>query len=201
MKFRFVVLISAVALFFCCHDGSIKKEKRAPVAIDDYGGFESFPIEQRFTLPYKENLQMDSNSLMFFRTYSFDTSLLIHFRKTDGVVKAICYEMLPAYHKNINDYADKDSHLVFFDGYSFTLDSIQWESVRSRAGQMLADTNTMFKNEKCADCGFGMIAHDFKVRRTTAKTLVMYDTYARWLKDSILKKCIERKKPFQDRVK
>ena len=199
MKFRFVVLISA--LFCCCHDGHIKEEKKTPVAIDDYGGFESFPIEQRFTLPFKENLQMDSNSLMFFRTYSFDTSLLIHFRKTGEVVKAVCYEMLPAYHKNINDYADADSHLIFFEGFSCTLDTIQWESVKSGARHMLADTNTMFKNEKCADCGFGMIAHDHKVRRTTAKTLVLYDTYVRWLKDSILKKCIGEKRPFTDRVK
>jgi hypothetical protein len=85
---------------------------------------------------------------------------------------------------------------LYFEGYSFTIDTAKWRRVKIRAAGMLADTNTVFSNDGCADCGFGMVAHDFKIRRTNNQNRSLYDEYARWLKDSILKRFVEKRKPI-----
>jgi hypothetical protein len=191
-----ILLYSLVILFCNCHNNQSEIKKYSPALTTDNGEFALDPIEQRFTLSYPENLQSDSNSLIFYRTSSFDTSLLIHFYKTKNAVKVVCYETLPTYHRNINDYADKENHLLFFEGYSFIIDTIKWRSVKENAQKILADTNTRFRNDGCADCGFGLIAHDFKVRRTNNANRTLYDDYARWLKDSLLKQFVEKRKPI-----
>jgi hypothetical protein len=41
---------------------------------DDDGPFARYQIERRFTLPYPEDMRLNSNSLIFYRTSAFDTS-------------------------------------------------------------------------------------------------------------------------------
>jgi len=196
---KFFAVIVTIILLSSCRNGSEAIEKKDTNTSNDYGGFDSFPIESRFTLPYPDNLQLDSNSLLFYRTSSFDTCLLIHFYKKNNSIKVVCYETLPAYHRFINDYADAKSHLLFFEGYSFTIDSARWISVKMKAEKMLADSNTKFTNDRCADCGFGLISHNFKTRRTNNANRILYDDYALWIKDSILKQIIEQRRQVGNR--
>lgn len=193
---KMFLLYFLIILFCNCRDNQPGIKKYESTTTGDNGEFALDPIEERFTLPYPESLQLDSNSLMFYRTSSFDTSLLIHFYIAKKTVKVVCYETLPTFHRNINDYADKENHLLFFEGYSFIIDSSKWKSVKENAQKILADTNTRFRNDGCADCGFGLISHDFKIRRSNAKNLSLYDNYARWLKDSLLKQFVEKRKPI-----
>ena len=191
-----LLIFVPILFFFNCRNKHLEREMHEPAITTDTSEFALNPIQEKFSLPYPENLQLDSNSLMFYIDSYFDTSLLIHFYKTKESIKVVCYETLPTYHKDLYDYADKETHLLFFEGYSFTIDSSKWKAVKTNAMKVFADTNIQFKFRGCADCPIGLISHDSKIRRTNGANYVLYDNYARWLKDSLLKQFIEKRNPI-----
>ena len=103
---------------------------------------------QKFALPYPEQEDLNSNTLVFYRSSNYDTSLLLQITKCKHLVRGVFYEILPQYHRFITDYADEDSRLIFFEGYGFTIDSTTWEAVSQQA-------KLVFQNSKGIDSSKG----------------------------------------------
>ena len=77
-------------------------------------------------------------------------------------MNGVFYEALPEYHRNDEDYADAKASLLFFDGYSFKVDSAKWEQIINNArNKILIHEDTLSKNEACADCPFYFLSHNF----------------------------------------
>ena len=157
-------------------------------------------IVKKYDLPYDERLVVDSNGLVFYYSGRFDTTFLVHLRKNGPEIKGVLYEVLPAFHRDDVDYADKKKQLLFFEGYSFRLDSLEWREIVNQArGNLLTHENRLIKNEGCADCPFYFLAHDFKVIKSDVENRSLFGSYSRYLKDFLLRQ-FEMKRRYKVRT-
>ncbi len=95
-------LIALCLLYIGCRE----KENTSPVTpsvSNHYRDSSLNFIGKKFELSYPENFTLDSNSLIFYRTATFDTSFLIHLKRGRNGINGVYYELLPSYHNNVND--------------------------------------------------------------------------------------------------
>jgi hypothetical protein len=151
---------------------------------------------EKFELPYDQHTGADSNTLFFYYSGRFDTSFLVHLHKEDTTVTGVLYEILPAYHKDDDDYADRKSSLLFFEGYSFKIDASKWEYLISNArNKLLIEKNMPKRNEACADCPSYFFAHAYNTISSNSNNRAVFEAYSKFLKDSLLNQFITMRQP------
>src|SRR5690606_21911539 len=115
--FLIVVFVSS-----CNNDKPSRKQSEHPQISNSNVDIFEFPIK-KFSLPYNIPLKCDSNSLIFLKQVPFDTSYLVQMVSQGKNVRGVCYMVLPSYHRDLEDFYDKEHQLLFFDGFSFLLDT------------------------------------------------------------------------------
>jgi len=157
-------------------------------------------ITKKFGLSY-QNSRMDKNSLIFYGARTFDTSFLIELKQTVNEISGVYYEVLPYYHNNVNDFSIEKNQLLFFEGYSFILDSIQWKTIKTMAEKMLASDTSFKNNDGCRDCPEYVLSYDLKSSKSNIKSQIKYETFYKFLKDFFLENFIQRRKPIKSKIK
>ena len=153
-------------------------------------------IINKFSLPYNKEAGVDSNSLIFFGRHNFDTSFFVQLYKEASTVNGILYQIIPIYHSDDENYADTTNRLLFFEGYSFKIDSIKWMHILNRAkSNLLSNKDTVSKDQVCLDCPFYFILHDSKILSSSNNNRILFQTYERYLKDSLLNHFIVQREP------
>jgi hypothetical protein len=153
---------------------------------------------QQFTLPYPENFEFDSNTLVFYGSRPFDTSFLIHLRNGERGITGVYYEVIPTYHTEINNFATPKNKLLFFEGYSFVLESSKWQKIKTRADDLLKSNSAFNVNEACRDCAVFGLCYGTKSNFGNANK---YGPFYGFLKEYFLDSFIVRRKPIMYKVK
>jgi hypothetical protein len=148
----------------------------------------------KFGLPYK-SLSTDQNELIFYSMNQFDTSILIHFKKQMNEVRGVYYEVLPIYHRNVEDYLGGTNELIFFDGFTFKMDTIKWNQLKEQVNNYLLIQDSSSRNEVCADCTHYILAHHNKVGLASNLNRSYFSAFELYLKDSVINQLINLKKP------
>lgn len=152
---------------------------------------------RKFGLSYQQrNNQSDSSSLVFYCLKSFDSSFLIHLRQEQNGISGAYFVETNSYY-NANDYAAQENYLLFFEGYSFTLDSIKWRLIKSNAEELLRDTS--FRNSPgCRDCKEYGLSYNFKSKVDNG---LKYEPFYTFLKELLLENFIEKRRSFSYKEK
>jgi hypothetical protein len=111
-------------------------------------------------------------------------------------VSGVYYQILPTYHRFITDYAGGNTKLLFFEGYSFTIDSTEWQAIVNQAKLVLQERINMNAPKVTDATTYGLLYnHQIQHGRSGAGD-VIFDKFDRFLKDSFLGKFIQARKPI-----
>jgi hypothetical protein len=158
-------------------------------------------IMKKFSLPYCADSMVDENSLIFFCSRTFDTSSLIVLKKNHERVDGVFYEILPTYHTYANDFADPKANVLFFEGYSFIVDSLIWDLVREQAQSILKGKDSLNRGPKYVDGKSFTLYHNFENCKGNSADEVVFERFDKFLKQSFLKKIIQSRKPIMRKIK
>jgi hypothetical protein len=182
-------------LCFLCYSCQEKNNNAKENIVNQNNRYEDSTLSfamKKFGLSYQQqDYRPDSNSLVFYCLRSFDSSFLIHLRQEPSGINGAYYVEMPSYY-NVNDFGARENYLLFFEGYSFTLDSAKWQIVKRKTVELLNDTS--FKNSPgCRDCKEYGLSYNFKSK------VDKYEPYYEFLKELFLEKFIQRRKPFANK--
>lgn len=149
----------------------------------------------RFGLPYSD-LTIDSNSLIFYSMRNFDTSFLVHFKKQDTGISGVYYEVLPTYHRNQKDYRSQESKLLFFEGFTFRIDTIKWQAIKRKLTFNLLQQDSSLAIKSCTDCPKFLLAYNYKTVHSDYKNRKNLEEFAKFLKDSCLNLFLAQRHPI-----
>lgn len=198
MKNKNILLLFLCFLYYSCQEKTNNPNENILNKESNYRDSSVYFIVKKFEQLYPENFKSDSNSLVFYRTATFDTSFLLHLkRETDGI-NGIYYEVLPSYHNNVNDFAPGENQLLFFEGYSFTLDSTKWSMIKRMAEKMLSSDTSFKSNEGIRDGAEYVLSYNFKSSKGYNSE---YESFYKNLKEQFLEGFIKSRKPFANREK
>lgn len=156
---------------------------------------------QSFSLPYSENIGSDSGLLIFYCSRAYDTSSLIEIKRKKNLIRGVNYEILQEYHRFITDYADTSSKLIFFEGYSFIIDSAAWKSVVDQAKVILQERKGVNKNLKYTDGGTYALYYNGQSRHGNSNDEATFEKFDTLLKEQFLEKYKQLRKPIMYKVK
>jgi hypothetical protein len=151
---------------------------------------------QTFALPYSEQMEFDSGSLVFYCSRSYDTSSLIEIKKQNNLIRGVYYEILPEYHRFNTDYADSNSKLIFFEGYSFIIDSVTWKSITEQAKTIIQEKESQPKNTKYTDGATYAIYFDGESVHGNGNNEVPFEKFDSLLKVQFLNKYMQLRRPI-----
>jgi hypothetical protein len=192
---KFFASLTVTGLFFvaCSNKNSDKEGSSTSVTRNQATIIDS--TITKFCLAYPKDLMLDSNSLVFYCARTFDTSSLIHIQKNNLTIRGVYYEMLPAYHQFPNDFADQKNDLLFFDGYSFVIDSAIWRMIKERVNILLQTKDSLTKNREFVDGSRYAIYYNSQSRFGDNNQEALYENFYDFLKRTFLKKIIQSRKP------
>lgn len=148
-------------------------------------------VMNKFGLPQQQINRPDSNTLVFYCLRSFDSSFLIQLRQAPNGINGAYYVEMPSYY-DVNDRGAEENQLLFFEGYTFTIDSEKWQIIKDKAEEFLRDTT--FKNSPdCRDCKEYGLSYDFKSKIDYG---IKYESFYRLLKEQFLEKFIQKRRSF-----
>jgi hypothetical protein len=189
-----ILLVCIHLLWLGCSDkrtASVDNKGLSKVEIDSF----SKVVLQKFSINGDE-YKNDSNCLSFYCCRNYDTTTLIQIKKHEQTLSGIYYQILPTYHRFITDYADRNTRLLFFEGYSFTIDSTEWPSIVNQAKLVLQEEINMNVPKVTDATTYGLLYnHQIQQGRSGAGD-VIFDRFDRFLKDSFLDKFIQARKPI-----
>ena len=158
-------------------------------------------VLQTFGLPYSEEMNFDSNSLAFYCSRAYDTSSLIEIKRQGNLVRGVYYEILPEYHRFMTDYADTSSKLIFFEGYSFKIDTATWKSVVDQARVVLQQKEGPGKNLKYTDGATYALYYDGQSKHGNSNDEASFEKFDRYLKGQFLEKYMKLRRPIMHKDK
>lgn len=191
----FCIVILTASLLSSCDSKHKEKQAEKPKADSSHMEVFEFPIK-KFSLPYETPISSDSNSLVYLKQVPFDTSYLLHIVDQGLQIRGICYIVLPAFHRDLEDFYDVESQLLFFDGLSFKLNAMQWEMIKQKTNHLISSLPDTISSSPCFDCPSYSVMFDNKKRNTGNRdqrnSFKEYDTFIR---DSLLLYFYAKKKP------
>jgi hypothetical protein len=194
-------LFSAICLlYFACRDDKVIIADK--LLVDKHSDDSSAKvILKTFGLIYPNDLKFDSNALLFYCSRTYDTSSLVYIQKENSVIQGVFYMMLPNYHRYITDYADKKSNLLFFEGYSFTVDSTIWQSLRKQADSIFQYKDNKNIKLKYTDGATYALYYNLQSRHGNSYDETVYEGFDKYLKEVLLNKFMQERKPIMYKVK
>lgn len=197
-----IVSVSVICLFvFACHDDDKISNTDKSFAAKPVDDSTARIIMQTFGLPCTNDFRLDSNALLFYCARSYDTSSLIYLQKNSKGIQGVFYLLLPTYHRFVIDYADEKSKLLFFEGYSFVIDSITWESIRTQANTILQFKDSSDKHLNYVDGSRYALYYNLQYTHGDSNNEILYEGFDKFLKNSFLQKFIQARKPIMHKAK
>ena len=152
---------------------------------------------EKFSLPVNAGIEIDSTSFVFFKSKSFDTSFLLQLQIKDSIIKGVYYEVLPSYHRNINDYLDASSNLIAFEGMSFKVSPLDWAKITDSSRLIPSSDSADLKNEKvCLDCPFYFLSYNDRTVVSVNKNEGQFEKYVDFLNNNLIYKLKKYRKPI-----
>jgi len=189
MKSLVLYLVVSILLLSC---GSDKRENS-----DSLLTYKDHPLV-KFGLPYRE-LNVDNNSLIFYSMKSFDTSFLLQLKKEEKDITGVCYLVNPRYHRFVEDYLDSTNKLFVFQGFTFTMNLQDWDTVKRRINPALVQSDSLRNNEACLDCPHYILAYNHHVGNSSNRNREEFEKYEGLLKHHILNKLVKQKTPLLEK--
>lgn len=193
------ILVFCILFATCNEQQKYSNEKRIVTTQERDTTLES--IIKKFSLFYNPDSIVDENSLIFFCSRTFDTSSLIVLKKSHGRINGAYYEILPTYHKYVNDFADPENNLLFFEGYSFIIDSLTWTSVHEAARLLLSEKDRFNKGGHYVDGKAFALYHNFENCAGNSSDEFVFEKFDKFLKQSFLEKIIKARQPIMRKIK
>ena len=193
MKRKISVLPICILIFFA----ACNEEKVAKIHVEIVATQDSLvnTMVKRFNLPFPVDLMLDSNSLIFYGNRTFDTSFLLQLKKDKDLMRGTYYEALPEYHLNLNDVKTAEHQILFFEGYSFILDLKNWPIIEDKL-KGIPPTDTSRMNNPSVLDGFKYgLCYNFTIRRSNPVNCDKYETFYRFIKDTLLRDIIQQRIP------
>ena len=195
MQAHLVLLLVCIHLLCLgCSDKSTTsddKKELSKVEIDSL----SKAILQKFSISGDE-YKNDSNCLSFYCCRNYDTTTLIQIKKHEQTLSGVYYQILPIYHRFITDYADRNKRLLFFEGFSFTIDSTEWQSIVNQAKLVLQEKVNMDVPKVTDATTYGLL-YNYQIQQGgSGAGNVIFDKFDRFLNDSFLDKFKRVRKPI-----
>jgi hypothetical protein len=148
----------------------------------------------KFFLVSGDNTITDKSSLIFYKLKSFDTSFVVKLQKNNREIFGVYYEVLPSYHRDVEDYFTEDDKVLYFDGYSFKLDTASWNKMVNQAEQLLSSDSSL-TNKACFDCASYFLAYDNRVLVDNNQNLKLFELYTLFVKSTFIDKINKLRKP------
>lgn len=158
-------------------------------------------IIQTFELPYLANMHFDSTSLVFYCSRAYDTTSLIQISRQENLIRGVYYEILPQYHRFVTDYSEASSKLIFFEGYSFSIDSATWNSIVDQAKVIFEEKEGLNKNLKYTDGATYALYYDGKSKKGNSNDEAPFVKFDKFLKAKFLDKYRQLRKPIMHKAK
>lgn len=193
-------LLLICMLFFACQDDR-KKIVNKPSMVDLINDSVTKAVIKKFGFPYSDNLNLDSNSLLFYCVRSYDTTSLIYLQKHNKDIQGVFYIILPNYHRFVTDYADQKSNLLFFEGYSFVIDSVAWTALKSHADLVLQYKGNPDIRKNYTDGSTYALYYNSQSRHGNSYDEAIYEGFDSSLKKMFLNDLIKLRKPIMHKVK
>ncbi|MGN7819562.1 hypothetical protein ACTJJB_05495 [Chitinophaga sp. 22536] len=130
------LLLSSIFIISCRPQAPAKSDKHKQPAIDSVFYYMKAEAEL-FSMPF-EPIVADSNELVFFYSNRFDTSMLVHIKKRTKDIYGIVYQVALPYYQMETEINKPISKPQYFEGFSFYVDSSQWESLTKAADSILS---------------------------------------------------------------
>jgi len=152
---------------------------------------------QRDFLAFGKNVRLDSSFVVVFMEDSLRMTL------TDSLILPIqgyYYYTTVDYHDNLNDYMNEKNEILYFEGFSFRVDTLTWNKVKRLAEPLLAipsDTSDVL----CLHCTeFALISNTkfVIVDRPEANEFLEFE---KRLKKEVLAPIIRTRARVTDRLK
>jgi len=152
---------------------------------------------EKFSFSFNNDVP-DSSALLFYYSQRFDTSFLVHFQKRAGRIFGILCQVLPAYHRGDEDFADGKDSVLFFEGYKFKIDSVRWGGILRQVNKILAIQEGPIRKEVCLDCSSYFLAYGSRIGNSYNEDRSVFEHFARYLKDSLINRyVVERQAKMQ----
>lgn len=197
MMMKIVSVVIVLLICISCKQQESKEKETELKSIDSLPPVLMSTIE-KFAIPFNGSMP-DRNELFFCSSNTFDTSFLVHFKKLNDNIYGVLYEVLPAYHRDIEDFTDEKDQLLFFEGYSFRIDTIRWMNIIGKANELLKGKDRWKSNKSCFDCPLFFLAYDLKTTISYGQDQALFEEFAQYLKDSLLCHYINKRQPVLHR--
>lgn len=136
----------------------------------------------------------------FAKSRPFDTCFVLIMRKQPDGIRGFYYETLPDYHNGLYDYMSRSEELLYFDGFSFKVDSLAWDKIVTGSEELLANPNHE-REVDCLDCGEYVLAYDSKKTRSNFDAMKSFESYEKDLKKILLYDIFKKKISIEPRIK
>jgi hypothetical protein len=193
MKIHLVMILVCIPLLWlgCSDKRTTSADKKGPskVEIDSL----SKEMLQIFSVNSGDEYKFDGACLCFYGSAAYDTTTLLQLKKHEQTVTGVYYQILPGYHRFISDYADRNTKLLFFEGYSFTIDTTVWQSIVSQAKLVLQEKINKNALKVTDGVTYGLLYNN-QIQQGRTGTAIL-ENFDRFLKDSVLDKFVHARKP------
>ncbi|MFT3750324.1 MAG: hypothetical protein QM768_18555 [Agriterribacter sp.] len=196
---RSVSIISTVTIFSLLFSSCKENVSNVDVSNNQNEIRDSALIEvvQKFNLPYPGNINLDSNSLIFYGDRTFDTSFLLHLNKTNFGINGTYYEVLPNYHRNLYDVKFPNYQILFFDGYGFKLDVSMWNLLIQKVNHLITSDSTVESKVGGRDGNkYGLIYNGVKIVKGNMNDNTGYESFYKFLKDLFIDHLVSNRQPI-----
>jgi hypothetical protein len=147
-------------------------------------------IQKRFgVLTGQQNNDNDNSFLSFYCFRSYDSSFLINIKEEQNHISGVYYVEMPRYY-NLDDFGVEQNFLIFFHGYSFNIDSMNWQLIKRKTLELLKDS-TFKVSAGCRDCKQYGLTYNNKNKIDNGLKL---EPYYNFLKETFLTKLINKRK-------
>lgn len=192
---RYILIASVIISLGCNNKGNRTENYKDQKHRDSTFSF----IMKKFSLPYHSTSILDSNSLVFYNTRTFDTSFLLYINQRDNEIDGVYYEILPNYHNNVNSFAIEKNQLLFFNGYSFTIDRYQWSEVKLMANEILNNDSKFYINAGCRGCEEFALFFNYKSNKVNYENDSKYRFFISYVRNLFLAEFVEQRQPIYTR--
>ncbi len=186
-----IVLLSFLSLCSAGCKNDPDNQSKSPVETKSFNDSLLNSVLRLFAVPYSENLTLDSNSIIFYGSRPLDTSFLIHLKREPKAITGMYYEVDPFYHNDFTNFAVPESKLLFYEGYSFTLESSRWQEIKDQADKLLSENAPFDINIACMDCAQYGLHHG---NRSVIGRAIIYKPFYQFLKGRFLDSFIAKRK-------
>lgn len=130
------LLLLMIALISCQPQVPAKSNERKKASIDSVFYYMKTKAEL-FSMPF-ESIAADSNELIFCYSHRFDTSMLVHIKKRKRDIYGIVYQVALPYYQMESELNEPLPNPQYFEGFSFYVDSSQWQLLTKTADSILS---------------------------------------------------------------